>query len=167
MSLYSRRVLLLGALTGLAGCGFEPAFTASGGATKLQNRVRVDDPLDRPAYLLTREIEDRLGRGAAVGDGGAYGLSYDISISILAAGITSTNEVTRFNLQGEVAYALRDLDSTAVLLSGQVSNFTSYSASGTTVATQAAARDAEDRLMVILADQIVDRLIAEADSLPA
>lgn len=167
MSLYSRRVLLLGALTGLAGCGFEPAFTASGGATKLQNRVRVDDPLDRPAYLLTREIEDRLGRGAAAGDGGAYGLSYDISISILAAGITATNEVTRFNLQGEVAYALRDLDSTAVLLSGQVSNFTSYSASGTTVATQAAARDAEDRLMVILADQIVDRLIAEADSLPA
>ena len=59
------------------------------------------------------------------------------------------------------------MQSTAVLATGQVDNFTSYSASGTTVATLAAQRDAEARLMVILADQVINKLTAEAANLPA
>jgi LPS-assembly lipoprotein len=43
--------------------------------------------------------------------------------------------------------------------SGSVDNFTGYSATGTTVATLAAERDAQERLMTILADQIVTRLL--------
>ena len=74
---------------------------------------------------------------------------------------------TRYNLLGRVEYALRDLQTGAVVLTGQADSFTSYSASGTTVATQAAQRDAEARLMVILADQILNRLTAEAGALPA
>jgi LPS-assembly lipoprotein len=41
-----------------------------------------------------------------------------------------------------------------------VDNFTGYSATGTTVATQASKQDAEKRLMVILAEQIITRLYA-------
>ena len=53
-----------------------------------------------------------------------------------------------------------------VLLSGNVDSFTGYSATGTTVATRAAERDAYERLMTILADQIVTRLEAGAGALP-
>ena len=46
--------------------------------------------------------------------------------------------------------------------SGEVSTFTAYSTTGSPVATAAARRDAEDRLMVALADQLVSRLLAGA-----
>ena len=46
------------------------------------------------------------------------------------------------------------------MTSGTVNNFTAYSATGSTVATLAAERDALERLMVILGDQITTRLFA-------
>jgi LPS-assembly lipoprotein len=67
---------------------------------------------------------------------------------------------SRFNLLGSVAYSLRDLSTGATLTTGEVTSFTGYSATGTTVAVQAAERDAEARLMVILADQLLTRLLA-------
>lgn len=163
MSLFSRRFILLAAPATLAACGFEPAFAPGGPASRLQGAVRVDDPKGRPGYLLTRHIEERLGRGELQ----RYGLSYSIALSEEAIAITDDNVTTRFNLLGSVKYALRDLESKAVLVTGTADSFTSYSASGTTVATQAAERDAEARLIVILADQIINRLTAEAASLPA
>ena len=47
------------------------------------------------------------------------------------------------------------------MTSGTVQSFTSYSATGSTIATLAAQRDARARLMQILADQIAQRLAAE------
>ncbi len=61
---------------------------------------------------------------------------------------------------GTVAYSLRDLETGAIVTSGDVTSFTGYSATGTTVAVQAAERDAEARLMAILADQLLIRLLA-------
>lgn len=75
--------------------------------------------------------------------------------------------ITRYNLRGDVTYALRDLESGTVLSTGKVEHFTAFSASGSTVATESAERDAEARLMVILADGIVTRLMAAAPGLPA
>ena len=53
-----------------------------------------------------------------------------------------------------------------VLIVGRTDSFTSYSATGSTAATQAAERDARRRLMVILADRVIDRLLIDADTLP-
>jgi LPS-assembly lipoprotein len=47
---------------------------------------------------------------------------------------------------------------------GEVSTFTAYASSGSPVATAAARRDAQERLMIALADQIVARLLAGADA---
>ena len=164
MSSCNRRFILMGlAAVPLAGCGFAPVYGPSGAGGRLQNAVLVDDPGDRDAYLLTREVEDRLGRPGTA----RYGLSVALDISEEAAAIASTNVTTRYNLIGRATYALRDLDSGAVLTSGKVDNFNGYSASGTTVATQAASRDARARLMTMLADQIVARLLASAPDLPA
>ncbi|WP_397543570.1 LPS assembly lipoprotein LptE [Roseovarius salis] len=162
MSSFSRRSFLLSAAA-LAGCGFSPAYGPGGAATRLQVAVLVDSPDSRPGYLLTRRFEERLGRP----DPARYGLSYSIDIRDSAIAISSANVITRYNKLGTVTYALRDLESEKVLASGKVDSFTSFSASGTTVATQAADRDAEERLMTILTDKIITRLTAEADSLPA
>lgn len=162
MSLYSRRFVLLGLPAFAGACGFTPAFAPGGSAASLQNNVLVDEPDGREAFLLTRHFEDRLGRAAQA----RYGLSYSITLSEDPIAISEDNVISRFNILGNVKYALRDMQSKAVLFSGQVDSFTSYSASGTTVATQAAERDAVGRLMVILADQMINRLTAEAGRLP-
>lgn len=161
MSWYNRRLFLISAAA-LAGCGFTPAFAPGGAATRLQGRVLVDEPDSRPGYLLTRRFEERLGRANPA----RYGLSYSIGLTDSAIAVSSTNVITRYNKIGTVTWALRDLQTDKVLTSGKAESFTSFSASGTTVASQAAERDAEARLMVILTDQIITRLIADAEKLP-
>ncbi len=162
MSSYSRRFVLL-SLAALAGCGFRPAYGPGGAATRLQNTILVDEPDSRAGYLMTRHFEMRLGRGSPP----RFGLSHAILIREEPIAISANNVITRYNLLGQITYALRDLGTGQVLTSGKADSFTSYSASGTTVATQAAKRDAEARLMVILTDQIITRLTADAGRLPA
>ena len=64
-------------------------------------------------------------------------------------------------------FSLRDMTTDKVLTSGKVENFTSYSAEGTTVSELAAKQDAEERLMLIMADQMITELTAKAGNLPA
>jgi LPS-assembly lipoprotein len=161
MSWCSRRLLLLGGAA-LAGCGFTPAYGPGGAAHRLQNAILVEAPEGRAGYLLQREIEDRLGRGQP----GRFGLSYAIDLERKPIAISARNVTTRYDLLGTVTYALRNKADGAVVISGKAESFTSYSASGSTVATQAAERDAEARLMKILADQLTARLVAEAGRLP-
>jgi LPS-assembly lipoprotein len=163
MSSFNRRFVLLGAATLVAGCGFAPAYGPNGAAQNLQGAIAVDEPNSRAAYLLTRALEDRLGRPAPA----RFGLAYSVSLDKQSAAISASNVATRVNLLGGVTYALRDLETGEVLTSGKVDSFTSYSASGTTVARQAAERDARERLMTILADQVTTRLIAASGDLPA
>ena len=67
---------------------------------------------------------------------------------------------TEAGIVGDVDFALRNISTGQVVTSGNVENFTGYSATGSTVATLAAERDAQKRLMVMLAEQLVTRLYA-------
>jgi len=157
MSWYSRRsILALALLALLAGCGFQPAFGPGGPATRLQDNITVTAPTDKNGFDLVERLEQRLGRGRDP----AYGLGFAITTRTSGVGITPDNAITRFNVAGAVSFALTDLATGAELSAGTVESFTSYSASGTTVSTLAAERDAETRLMRLLADQIVARLVA-------
>lgn len=155
MSSLNRRTFLLAPLA-LGACGFTPVYAPGGTGAALQNRVLVDAPNDKDSYLLTREIEGRLGRA---GDP-AYGLALNITTSEQQLAIDRSGYTGRFHLIGKVDYVLRDLATGQVVTSGQVDNFTGYSATGTTVATLAGEQDAEERLMIMLADQIVTHLYA-------
>jgi LPS-assembly lipoprotein len=141
----------------LAACGFTPAYGPTGGATKLTGAVRVQDPTDKNGFDLVERLEERLGRPEAV----RYDLAYTITTEAVGVGITTENEITRFNLKGVVDYTLTDRTTGARVAGGRVQNFTAYSATGSTVAGLAAEEDAAFRLMRILADQIVARLIAD------
>jgi len=154
MSLFNRRTLLALPLA-LAACGFTPVYGPEGAGTKLRNQVLVQEPSTQSGYLLTRHLETQLGRS---GSNPRYGLDIDIATYEDGLAINSAGDTVRYNLVGRVAYALRDTTTGIILTSGKVENFTAYSAIGTTVATLAAERDALERLMVILGDQITTRL---------
>ena len=79
---------------------------------------------------------------------------------MLPQAITPDEVTTRFSLNGTAAYRLTDAASGAVVAQGEVSNFTSHSTVGTVIATTAAEADARGRLAVMLADQVVTRLLA-------
>lgn len=155
MSLLNRRHILLAPLA-LSACGFQPVYGPGGTGAQLQNRVLVDEPDERFGYLLTRALEERLGRG----NDARFGLGLTITTRQDALAIDPAGDTRRFNLLGEVDYALRALDTGDVVTSGKVDHFTGYSATGSTVATLAAEEDAQERLMIILADRIVTRLFA-------
>ncbi|RWR06616.1 LPS assembly lipoprotein LptE [Paenirhodobacter populi] len=147
---------------GLAACGFTPAYGPSGGAGKLLSQVDFTDPRTRDEFALTEQLAERLGPPNSP----RYRLEYGIRTEVLGQAITPDNATTRYSLSGNVDYTLRDIGTNAVLLTGRAASFTSWSASGSAVATQTASEDARRRLMVILADQIVTRLLAQAGSLP-
>lgn len=157
----TRRGLLLAPLL-LAACGFTPAYGPGGGATRLTGAVRVQDPTDKNGFDLVERLEERLGRPEAA----RYDLAYTITTESVGVGITSDNTTTRYNLKGVINYSLTQQATGARVTGGRVQSFTAYSATGSTVAQLAAEEDAAYRLMRILADQIVARLIGAADSLP-
>ena len=161
MSSFNRRSFLM-LTAALAGCGFTPAYGPDGGASALQGRVEVDEPNTRNGYVLVRHLESRLGRAQSP----RYGLSVALTTSEEGLGYTQDAKITRYDLVGKATYALRDLSTGEVLTSGTVDSFTGYSTTGSTVATLAAERDARERLMTILANQITTRLLAAAPSLP-
>ncbi len=158
----SKRAFLLLSLAAVAACGFTPVYGPQGGAGALQNRVAVQAPDSRAAYLLTQRLEQRLGRATAP----TYLLDTGLTITQERMAVTTNNITTRFNLVGRLVYRLRDAGTGAVLNEGRVDSFTGYSATGSTVATRAAERDAQERLMTILADQLVTRLLAISADLP-
>lgn len=156
MSSFDRRTFLILPLA-LAACGFTPVYGPGGAGAALRGRVRVQEPESPDSYLLVRTLEDRLGRPAGAP---AYELRYILTTKSEGQAVTATNETTRYSLVGRVDYTLTALATGTIAASGQVDNFTGYSATGSTVETLAGERDASERLMTILADQIVTRLYA-------
>lgn len=140
----------------VAACGFEPAYAPGGPAAGLLGQVSVDAPADRDAFELVARLEDRLGRTRSP----RFRLSYRITTRAEPQAIAPDNTINRYQLLGSVAFTLHDAGTGAALSSGEVSSFTAYSAFGTSVATAASEADARRRLMRILADRIVTRLIA-------
>ena len=149
--LIPRRVLLIG-LMGLAGCGFAPIYGSNGGFRGQVSYVK-DESI--AGFRLRERLEDRLGRSAAA----QFSLKTTPRSSQRAAAVASDGDTSRFNIIGTAEWSLVSLESTAVVDSGKVEAFTSYSATGSTIATQATRDDAEARLSVILADLIVSRIL--------
>ena len=158
MSWSDRRSFLLGALA-LGGCGFTPVYSPGGAAEGLRGRIAFDAPADRAGFDFVRQLEQRLGLPANPD----FRLAASIRRSEERTAVTSEGVASRFQILGRVDYALREIDTGRTVTSGTVSNFVSYSATRTAVATRAARTDAEARLSRILADQVAADLLATAD----
>lgn len=163
-----RRAFCLGALSlgalGLSGCGFAPVYGPGGAGGRLLGEVALAAPEGPLGYIFNRRFEERLGRPGA---DAAYALRLAIAVDEDVLGGTSAGVTTRYRLLGAARFTLTDAATGRILLSDATEAFTGYSTTGSTVATLAAKRDAEERLGVLLADQVVDLLVLAAPDLPA
>lgn len=145
----------------LTGCGFTPALAPDQSGHALQNSIEVMAPSDRNGFDITRRLEERLGQPENI----RWTLDYHLTVAEDGLGITPEQVTTRYNIDGVLTYTLKDNTTDSVVAEGKVSNFTSYAATGTTISTQTAQRDARQRLMVILADQLYTRLLLVSDQI--
>lgn len=145
----------------LAACGFTPVHGPNGQGGALRGTILADAPDDRAGYAFVAQFEDRLGRAEAP----RWALGYRISTRRNAIGVSPENVITRYNIIGTLIWSIRPIGGDEPLMTGTLENFTSYSATGTTIATVTARRDAEDRLMILLADDLVTRLYARVGEL--
>jgi len=142
----------------VAGCGYTPVYAPGAPANALVGRVQADAPTSRDSFIFVAEIETLLGRPEAP----AYRLSYQIAIQRFDLSVTTSGSILRYNLAGQITWALIDTDSGATLTKGTASSFTGSAATTSTVAAQTADDNARKRLMRILAAQIATKLTATA-----
>lgn len=159
----SRRAVLLGlgAALVLAGCGLTPVYGPGGGGARLFGKVRPRDPDTPLDFVFNQRLAERIGPD----DAAVYDLDYRISATVAAQAITPDEVTTRYSLNGTADFTLTGPGG-QVITQGRVSSFTSYSTTGTTVSTLAAEGGARERLALMLADQVVTRLLAAASKLP-
>lgn len=149
----SRRAVLLG-LFALPACGFTPAFGPGRSAQGLLNQVQINAPETVAGFALRTAIEDQIGRT----DTPIYRLELSQTDTRNVAAVSADGDTTRFDIRGTVQWSLGS-DAGGLVGQGTVRTFTSYSATGSTVATQAAEADARDRLARTLADLVVSDII--------
>ena len=154
MSSSDRRTFLLLSVVGLGACGFTPALGPEGSAANLCGLIEVEDPVDVLSFEFVRARTAQLGPPNAP----RYRLEAEIVVGEQAVGVLPDQTITSYNVLGEVDYVVTDLATGTVAASGEVANFTTYSATSTTVATTSAQADARRRLMAILADQVIEDL---------
>ena len=159
MSWSRRSLLCLPLLAAVAACGFTPVYGPGAQGRGLLNSIEVQEQTSREGFLLVRQLEERLGRATEP----QYRLTLDLTTSEAGLAVDPAGDIERFHVVGGLNYALISDATGTEVLSGHVNDFTGYSSSGSPVATLASRRDAYERLMVILADQVTARLIATAD----
>lgn len=106
-------------------------------------------------FRLRERLEGRLGHVVTP----RYRLRVNVRTRERAAAITSGGDTARRNIIGTANWTLTQSVGGARIETGRVEAFTSYSATGSTVATQSTQDDAEARLAIILADMIVSRVL--------
>ncbi|WP_209427248.1 LPS assembly lipoprotein LptE [Pararhodobacter sp. SW119] len=153
-----RRAFLAGlAAFALTGCRFTPVYGPGGAGRALMGAVRADDPVSRADYQFVAALEERLGRPVRAG----YALSYRIGQSELETGVVRSLGPTRIQLSGTLDFVLTDAATGAQVASGRIVADSAYSTTSNQLTTLTAAEDAELRLMRMLVDGLVTRLMTE------
>jgi len=149
--LWSRRIILGGVLA-LAACGFTPVLGTGSHVQALQNATVIAAPDSIVGFRIKDALVRRLGIAATP----VYDLSVTYNQTVDAAAVNSGGDTTRLSIIGQSTWDLRRGGET--IAQGEVSSFTGYDATGSTVATQTAAEDARERLAVALADLILSEI---------
>ncbi|KAB7614471.1 hypothetical protein F9L33_07460 [Amylibacter sp. SFDW26] len=160
MSLYNRRTALAALISAslLGGCGFSPIYGEGTAADGLRGTIDITSGKGREFFAMRERLVERFGFTSAP----KYRLSFTYKAESEGLAVSTTAEVTRFNLDGTSDFKVVDADTGAVLLTGTVTSKTAYSATSETFPTRVAEQDARSRLALALADQIVTRVSATA-----
>ena len=151
-----RRTAIAG-LLGLAGCGFVPVYG--------QNDLRGRFSFAADDTIIGFQLRDRLAQRLGQPDSPQFAINVTIATSERAAAITAEGDTARLNVIGRADWTMIALADDSQIDGGTAEAFTSYAATGSTVATLTTRDDALERLAIILADMIVARVLARAAEL--
>ena len=152
MSLYNRRKFIFLSLA-TTGCSFFPVYKSDLGPEFLRGKIVLPTPANRNDYMLYSKLEENFGQL----ENPVFSLS--VSYAITSKGLGSLGSITRYNLIGSANFRLVEISTNTLIISDNLKTFTSYSASSQTLATETAARAAQDRLMASIADRISTSII--------
>ena len=157
MSLY-KRIIGFWALLLLGACGFEPVYAPSTSTNSVRSNFDLSAPTDRGTYQFYLNLKGQISDNPQA----QYALAYTISQSATNAATDADGKSHRGVLKESLAYRITRKINGDTLKTRNVKGFTSYSALASSVASDAAGRDAKKRLMKILSDNLVDELMMVA-----
>jgi LPS-assembly lipoprotein len=160
MSLFNRRQVLTAlCLTLVLGaCGFTPIYSDGSAATGLYGRIEITAGKGRESFEMRERLIERFGFAASP----EYNLTYTYFVDSEGLAVSRTAEITRYNLDGISSFKVTDITSGSVVFTGTVKSKTAYSATSETYPTRVAEQDAQSRLALALADQIITHISATA-----
>ncbi len=153
----TRALVLLLALA-LCGCGLRPLYGGGESSSVAQGlrTIQVGKIPGQVGWLTRNALIDRLG-GEADG-GGKYRLEVELDDNITGFGIRGDSATTRERRTLRARYRLVELTTGAVVLDATAGSDAGIDVVSSEYATVAAEQSAVERLVVVVADQIVARL---------
>jgi LPS-assembly lipoprotein len=152
------RVFLLIVAFALCGCGLRPLYGGGESSSVSQGlqTIEVGKIPGQVGWLTRNALVDRLG-GEAEGTG-KYRLEVELDDNITGFGIRGDSATTRERRTLRARYRLVDLANGAVVLDATAGSDAGIDVVSSEYATVAAEQSAVERLVVVVADQIVARL---------
>ncbi len=148
-------------LVAAAGCGFRPLYGGTdspfGGTAVRLNEVEIAVIPDRVGQKLRNLLIDRFylqGRPATP----VYRLESSLGITSTDVGLRADGSATRALMRVTAAYRLVDIEARKVVFTGQARSMIDYDIPDPQLAALVNERDAIDRGLVDLADEITTRV---------
>ena len=150
-------ILLVAGL--LAGCGFRPLYKQTGNTDTVRDfsQISIAQPEDRPSQQLRNYLLDTLTPHGQP-DRPLYRLEYRLTESLGSVFVTRTEEVTRSNLQLSASVSLRDYQTGKSLTSISATSQASYNVTQADYANLVSEKNARERALRDVAEQIRLRL---------
>jgi LPS-assembly lipoprotein len=151
------RVLALAVLLALGGCGLQPMYGggASGAVATGLSSIQVAPIPDRAGWLVRNALVDRLGGESS---SPAYRLEVELNDDLTGFGIRGDSSVTRERRTLRARYRLVELASGQVVLDATAGSDAGIDVVSSEYATVAAEQTAQERLALVIADQMASRL---------
>ncbi|PJI39428.1 LPS assembly lipoprotein LptE [Ferrovibrio sp.] len=147
-------------LTGVAtGCGFRPLYKQAGNTSTVKefSQISIAQPEDRPSQQLRNHLVDTL-TPLGQPDRPAYRLDYRLTETLGSVFVTRSEEITRNNLQVTAVVYLRDYQTGGNLFSISATSQASFNVTQADYANLVSEKNARERALRDVAEQIRLRL---------
>lgn len=139
------------------GCSFQPAWVTENQKTKiLWERIDFKEAKTTNEFRLNHYLESRLGKA----DDAELFLKYELFTESKRSALSFDGKAFRIRIHGEVKFSLIQNGKNTILLTSSVRDSAAYSDAILAVTDEASERDAYARLMILLGDRIVDKLLS-------
>jgi LPS-assembly lipoprotein len=160
------RAAALALILFLGGCGLQPMYGggASGSVARSLNSIQVAPIPERAGWLVRNALVDRLGGET---ENPSYRLEVELDDDLTSFGIRGDAAVTRERRTLRARYRLVDVSTGEVVLDATAGSDAGIDIVSSEYATVAAEQTAQERLALMVADQMVSRLALFVRRTPA